>query len=149
MKIFKIPLVALVLLGAMTCAMAEIKVEKAWVRATVPKQQSTGAFMKITSTQAVKLLSVTTVVAKTNEIHEMKMQGDIMKMRAHPDGLDIPANTTLELKSSGYHVMMMELEATIKAGDTIPIKLEFVNPNGKKEIVTVNAKTSFKNPYAP
>lgn len=149
MKILKTLLTALVLLGTLTCALAQIKVEKAWVRATVPMQQATGAFMKITSAQAVRLLAVTTQVAKTNEIHEMKMEGDIMKMRAHLNGLDIPANTTVELKSSGYHLMMMELETTIKAGDIVPLKLEFINGNGKKEIVTVNAKAAFKNPYTP
>ena len=102
-------LVCLVLVVEATTAWAQIKVENAWVRATVPKQQATGAFMKITSVEAVKLMAVNTTVAKTNEIHEMKMEGDVMKMRAHPNGLDIPANTTVELKSGGYHLMMMEL----------------------------------------
>ena len=142
-------LVCLVLVVEATTVWAQIKVENAWVRATVPKQQATGAFMKITSVEAIKLMAVTTVVAKTNEIHEMKMEGDVMKMRAHPNGLDIPANTTVELKSGGYHLMMMELEQTIKAGDTVPLQLQFINAKGNKQVVTVNAKVSFKDPYKP
>ena len=136
----------LALLG--TAASAQIKVENAWVRATVAQQQATGAFMKITSSYAVKLMSVTTAVAKTNEIHEMKLEGDVMKMRAHPNGLDIPANSSLELKSGGYHVMMMELQKSIKAGDVVPMQLEFMDAKGKRQIVTVNAKAGFKSPYA-
>ncbi len=149
MKTLRISLVCLALVAGATAALAQIKVENAWVRATVPKQQATGAFMKITSVEAVKLMAVTTVVAKTNEIHEMKMEGDVMKMRAHLNGLDIPANTTVELKSGGYHLMMMELEQTIKAGDTVPLQLQFINAKGDKQVVTVNAKASFKDPYKP
>ncbi|BDT66706.1 hypothetical protein os1_08700 [Comamonadaceae bacterium OS-1] len=105
--------------------------------------------MKITSSEAVKLVAISTAVARTNEIHEMKMEGDVMKMRAHPNGLDILANTPLELKSGGYHLMMMELEKTIKAGDTVPLQLQFTDAKGKKQSVSVNAKAEFKNPYAP
>ena len=148
MKTLRISLLCLGLIFE-TTACAQIKVENAWVRATVPKQQATGAFMKITSVEAVKLVAVTTVLAKTNEIHEMKMEGDVMKMRAHLNGLDIPANTTVELKSGGYHVMMMELEQTIKAGDTVPLQLQFINAKGNKQVLTVNAKASFKDPYKP
>jgi copper(I)-binding protein len=148
MKTLRISLLCLGLIFE-TTAWAQIKVENAWVRAIVPKQQATGAFMKITSVEAVKLVAVTTVLAKTNEIHEMKMEGDVMKMRAHLNGLDIPANTTVELKSGGYHVMMMELEQTIKAGDTVTLQLQFINAKGNKQVVTVNAKASFKDPYKP
>ena len=148
MKTLRISLLCLGLIFE-TTAWAQIKVENAWVRAIVPKQQATGAFMKITSVEAVKLVAVTTVLAKTNEIHEMKMEGDVMKMRAHLNGLDIPANTTVELKSGGYHVMMMELEQTIKAGDTVTLQLQFINAKGNKQVLTVNAKASFKDPYKP
>ena len=148
MKTLRISLLCLGLIFE-TTAWAQIKVENAWVRAIVPKQQATGAFMKITSVEAVKLVAVTMVLAKTNEIHEMKMEGDVMKMRAHLNGLDIPANTTVELKSGGYHVMMMELEQTIKAGDTVPLQLQFINAKGNKQVLTVNAKASFKDPYKP
>lgn len=149
MKTLRISLICIALVGFATTVSAQIKVENAWVRATVPKQQATGAYMKITSVEAVKLMAVTTAVAKTNEIHEMKLEGDVMKMRAHPNGLEIPANTTVELKSGGYHVMMMELDKAIKAGDVVLLQLEFMDAKGKKQIVSVNAKANFKNPYTP
>lgn len=142
-------LAALALWGICTATWAQIKVENAWVRATVPQQQATGAFMKLTSSETVKLVAITTTIAKTNEIHEMKMEGNVMKMRAHPNGLDIPANTPVELKSGGYHLMIMELEKTIKAGDTVPLQLEFTNAKGIKQVLTVSAKAAFKDPYKP
>ena len=142
-------LAALALWCICTATWAQIKVENAWVRATVPQQQATGAFMKLTSSETVKLVAITTTIAKTNEIHEMKMEGNVMKMRAHPNGLDIPANTPVELKSGGYHLMIMELEKTIKAGDTVPLQLEFTNAKGIKQVLTVSAKAAFKDPYKP
>lgn len=130
-----------------TLASAQIKVENAWVRATVPGQQATGAFMKITSAEPVKLMSVATPAASINEIHEMKMEGGVMKMRAHLGGLEIPANATVELKSGGYHVMMMDLTQTIKSGQTVPLELLFADAKGLKRTVSVSARTSFKDPY--
>jgi periplasmic copper chaperone A len=126
---------------------AQVKIENAWVRATVPQQQATGAFMKITATEAVTLVAVTTPLALTNELHEMKLVDNVMKMRAHLNGIVIPAQTTLELKSSGHHIMMMELEATIKAGTLVPLTLEFKDAKGQKKIIVINAKAAFKNPY--
>lgn len=149
MRALKISMVTLALAGLIAAASAQIKVENAWVRATVPQQQATGAFMKITSPETVKLMSVTTALAKINEIHEMKMVGEVMKMRAHPNGLEIRANTTMELKPGGYHIMMMELEQTIKAGSVVPLRLEFMDVKGKTQILMVNAQAAFKSPYSP
>jgi periplasmic copper chaperone A len=147
MKNLRLFILAAALFAAAASASAQIRVEQAWVRATVAGQQSTGAFMKITSAQPVKLVAVTTPVAATNEIHEMKMDGNVMKMRAHPDGIDIPAGKTVELKSGGYHLMMMELDQPIKAGGTVPLRLQFTDARGGKQELTVNAKVSFKDPY--
>lgn len=105
--------------------------------------------MKITSGQAVKLIAVTTPAANINEIHEMKMEGGVMKMRAYLAGLDIPANKTVELKADGYHVMMMDLQRPVKAGETIAMQLQFADAKGNRQLIAVSAKVSFKNPYLP
>ena len=147
MKLLRFRWFALALLAVATVASAQIKVENAWVRATVPGQQATGAFMKITSTEPVKLISVATPAANINEIHEMKMEAGVMKMRAHLGGLDIPARKVVELKSGGHHVMMMDLTQTIKPGQTVPLELQFADAKGLKRTVLVNAKTSFADPY--
>ena len=73
---------------------AAVKVDGAWARATVQGQQGTGAFMNITAAQGTRLVGVSTPVAGVAEVHEMKMDGDVMKMRAVP-ALELPAGKTV------------------------------------------------------
>ncbi len=93
------------------------RVEGAWVRSAVPGQHATGAFMKITAPRPMQLVGVATPVAGVAEVHEMKMEGDVMKMRAVP-ALDLPAGRAVELKPGGYHLMLMELKQPLEAGST-------------------------------
>tara|TARA_R110001599_G_scaffold76493_1_gene209243 strand:+ start:421 stop:822 length:402 start_codon:yes stop_codon:yes gene_type:complete len=130
-----------------TLASAHIKVTSAWVRVTVPGQQATGAFMKITSTEAVKLSSVSSSAAGFSQIHEMKMDEGVMKMRALPSGLDIPADKAVELSSGGVHVMLMDLKQTISAGQSVPLDLRFTNAKGHLAAVSVVAKAGFTSPH--
>eukprot|EP01034_Spumella_vulgaris_P004341 gene4341-5532_t len=78
----------------------EDKVEGAWARATVQGQKGTGAFMKLTAPEGAKLVGASSPAAGVTEVHEMKMEGDVMKMRAVPV-LDLPAGKTVELKPGG------------------------------------------------
>ena len=109
---------------ALAQAPAPVKVESAWVRGTVAQQTSTGAFMRLTAEQQLRLVSASSPVAGVVEIHEMAMEKDVMRMRAVP-GLDLPAGKAVELKPGGYHVMLLDLKQTIKAGDTVPLTLVF------------------------
>ena len=89
--VFQIPsLVLAAALSNIAWGQAAVKVEGGWARATVQGQQATGAFMKLTAPQATRLVSVSTPVAGVAEIHEMKMDGGVMKMRAVPS-LALPA----------------------------------------------------------
>ena len=85
-----------------------IKVEGAWARASVQGQKATGAFMRLTAKDGARLVRIESPVAGVSDVHEMKMEGDVMKMRALP-ALDLPAGKTVELKPGGYHVMLMDL----------------------------------------
>lgn len=134
-------------IGIASSALSQVKVDAAWVRTTSLTQQSTGAYMKITSTEAVKLVGVSTPLTKIAEVHEMKMDGDIMRMRALTDGLAIPANKLVELKPNAYHVMMQDLKQPIVTGASIPLQLHFLTAANKKVTVSINAKASFKDPY--
>jgi copper(I)-binding protein len=134
-------------LGLASSALSQVKVDAAWVRTTSLTQQSTGAYMKITSTEAVKLVGVSTPLTKIAEVHEMKMDGDIMRMRALTDGLAIPANKLVELKPNAYHVMMQDLKQPIVTGASTPLQLHFLTAANKKITVSINAKASFKDPY--
>ena len=104
-------------------AHAQLAVKDPWVRATVPSQKATGAFMQLTATENSRLVEAQSPVAGVVEIHEMTMEKDVMKMRALPNGIDLPAGKGVELKPGGYHVMLMDLKRQMKEGDTVPMTL--------------------------
>jgi copper(I)-binding protein len=121
-------------LALLACAaQAQTTVKEAWVRGTVAQQKATGAFAQITSAQGGRLVSVASPVAGVAEIHEMAMEGTTMKMRALPNGLELPAGKTVELKPGGYHVMLMDLKQPLKAGDTVPLTLVVEGADKKRE----------------
>ena len=119
-------------------AVAQTTVKDPWVRGTVPQQQATGAFMQITSAQGGKLVSASSPVAGVVEIHEMAMDGNVMKMRAIP-GLELPAGKAVDLKPGGYHVMLMSLKQPLKDGETVPLTLVVEGKDGKQEKLEVKA----------
>lgn len=76
---------------------------------------------------ADRLLSASTPVAASVEIHHMHMDGDIMRMRAVP-ALDLPAKSEVRLRHStrnGYHLMLTGLTAPLKDGDRFALTLRF------------------------
>jgi hypothetical protein len=107
-----------------------VEVKNAWVRATVQGQKATGAFMQITAPAASTLVSISTPVAAVAEVHEMKMDGDVMRRRPLTKGLELPAGTTVQLQPGGYHLMLMELKLPLQKDTTIPITLTLQNSKG-------------------
>ena len=105
------------------------KVEGAWVRATVTGQKSTGAFMRITARSATRLVGVSSPVAGVAEVHEMKMNGNVMTMRELP-ALDLPAGKAVDFKSGGYHIMLMDLNQPLLPGSTVPLTLKLRDAGG-------------------
>ena len=136
MKRFAFTLAALVFAAA---AHAQVAVKDAWVRATVPQQKATGAFMQLTATKDARLVSAASPVAGVVEIHEMAMVDNIMKMRALQSGLELPAGKAVDLKPGGYHVMLMDLKGPVKEGDIVPVTLVVEGKDGKKEILEIKA----------
>lgn len=123
---------------ASPAAHAQVTVDKPWVRTTVAQQTVTGAFMTITSAQGGKLVSASSPIAASVEVHEMKMVGDVMKMRP-VDALPLPAGRPVELKAGAYHMMLMGLKAPVKSGDVVPITLVVEDAAGKRQTVDVKA----------
>lgn len=108
------------------------------MRATVAQQQATGAFMQLQSATPTRLVAVTTPLTPIAEVHEMAMHGDVMRMR-QIQGLELPAGKAVELKPGGYHVMLMNLQAPVSAGQTVPLTLTFESPDGKRETIQIQA----------
>ena len=127
-----------ILFAAVPPAAAQVAVSDAWVRGTVAGQRATGAFMQLKSPADTTLVGASSSVAKIVEVHEMKMDGGMMKMGA-VGRLPVPAGKTVELKPGGYHVMLMDLAQPLKEGDSVPITLVFEDKAGKKQSVEVKA----------
>lgn len=129
-------------------AWAQVTVSDPWVRATVPQQKATGAFMQITAAKGGKLVGATSPAAGVVEIHEMALEGNVMRMRAIP-GLALPAGKAVELKPGGYHIMLMDLKAPVPAGEPVRITLSVEGPDGKRETIDVQAPARAMGPQAP
>lgn len=123
-----------------TAALAQtVDIQNAWVRATVQGQKASGAFMKLTARSGTRLVGVSTPVAGVAEVHEMKMEGDVMKMRALTEGLELPAGKAVELKPGGYHLMLMDLKVALQKDTTIPLTLVFKDAKGVQSQVEIKA----------
>ena len=137
----KITLSSLLLALAATAggAHAQTTVTEAWIRGTVPQQKATGLFAQITSAQGGRLVSASSPAAGVVEIHEMSMDGNVMKMRALPNGLDLPAGKPVALKPGGYHLMLLDLKQPLKTGDTVAVTLVIAGADKKRETVEIKA----------
>ena len=137
MNVFKLTAIIVASLPALA-AQAQTTVKDPWVRGTVASQKASGAFMHITSAGGGKLVGASSPVAGVVEVHEMAMEGNVMKMRAVP-ALELPAGKTVELKPGGYHVMLMDLKQQLKPGEAVALTLTIENKDGKRESVEVKA----------
>jgi len=143
-----IAITAILALACGTLSAQTVEVKDAWVRTTVPGQRATGAFMKITAKEGSKLVSATSPAAGVAEVHEMKMEGDVMKMRAVQGGLDLPAGKTVELKPGGFHIMLMDLNAALPKDSTVPLTLVFKDAKGVESKVDLKVPVSTLAPGA-
>jgi periplasmic copper chaperone A len=104
-----------------------INISAAFSRATLPNAPVGGGFLVIENTGDTddRLVSATSAAAPDVQIHEMGMDGDVMRMRQLPDGLPIPAGETVTLAPGGYHLMFMQITQPFVEGETVPVTLTF------------------------
>lgn len=126
---------------------AALKVEDAWVRATVPNQHATGVFMRLTSPDAGRLVAVESDAAKHVEVHEMAMQDNVMKMR-EVRAIDLPAGQAVDLKPGGYHVMLIDLARQITPGEHVQLTLIVEDAKQQQHRVPVTAEARALNAKA-
>ena len=130
---------ALAALLAAAPAWAQVEANSAWVRGTVGGQRTTAAYVDLASGQPATLVGAETTVAATAEVHEMRMDGNVMRMRAVPR-LELPAGKTVELKPGGFHIMLIDLKRPLKQGDVVALKLKIQGADGKVSSMAVNAQ---------
>lgn len=101
-----------------------IRAEQPWARATAPQQKVGGAYVTLTSPVDDRLMGASSPVGRA-EVHEMTMDGQVMRMREQKDGLALPAGKPVALAPGGYHIMLMDLQKPLVAGQVIAIQLRF------------------------
>jgi copper(I)-binding protein len=131
-------LIASLFAAAALPVVAETTVSEPWVRATVPQQKATGAFMQLKSDVDARLVSVSSPTAGVVEVHEMAVVDNLMTMRRLA-GLELPAGRAVELKPGGYHIMLIGLKRQVKEGEQVPLTLVIERRDGQRETVEVSA----------
>ena len=117
---------------------ANLSVTDAWARATMPGQKVSAAYMQIRADAPARLLSATSPVVPRVEVHEMKMDGGVMRMR-QLQAIELPAGKTVSLEPGGLHIMLMNLPKPIAAGDVIPLTL-VIESGGTQQTLEVKAE---------
>ncbi|WP_427914325.1 copper chaperone PCu(A)C [Ramlibacter sp. MMS24-I3-19] len=131
--------------AALAQAAAPVTVQGAWARATVKGQTSSGAFMTLTASEPVTLVRIATPAAGVAELHEMKMEGDVMRMRAVP-ALQLVPTKPVQLKPGGYHLMLQDLKAPLQAGTAIALTLTFRTARGEERPLVLQVPVSVTAP---
>jgi hypothetical protein len=138
MKIKMLMFAALGALAAQSAWAANVSVTDVWARATMPGQKVSGAYMQIRSDADARLVGASSPAVPRVEVHEMKMDGDVMRMR-EVEAIELPKGKTVSLAPGGFHIMLMNLPRPIAAGDVIPLTL-VIEAGGKRQTVEVRAE---------
>ncbi len=124
---------------AQSAKVGSVQIENAYTRSTVPGQMAAGGFMKIENKGAVdQLTSASSPVAGEVQLHEMAMEGNVMKMRQVKEVV-VPAGGAVELKPGGMHLMFINIKAPLTAGEAVPVKLKFAKAGEVEVKMPVNA----------
>jgi copper(I)-binding protein len=140
--------IAPLLLAAACVAQAQVtpvQVERPWARATVQGQMASGAFMTLTAREPLTLTGAQSPAAGIVEIHQMKMVGDVMKM-SPVESLPLKAGEPLNFAPGGYHFMLMDLKAPLRAGTAIPLTLRFQDAQGAPRTLDVSVPVQLAMP---
>ncbi len=98
----------------------DLSIGHPYARPTAPSQPTGGGYLTLTSKgRADRLLSASTPIAREVQLHSMKMEGDVMRMR-EVDAIEVPADTLVELKPGGFHLMFVGLKEPLKVGQQLP-----------------------------
>jgi len=118
-----------------------LEISNGYTRATLPKAPVGGGYITIVNkgTEGDRLISASSPFAKSTSLHDMKMDGTMMKMAEMPDGIEIPAGGTVTLAPGGLHMMFMGLTQPFVEGQTVPVTLVFEKAGSVEIQLTVGA----------
>jgi len=135
---------ALVIAGAAAAQTADVEVSAAWARATPGKTETASAYLTLKSAAGDRLVALSTPVADKAGVHEMTMEGSVMRMRPVP-ALEVPAGKPVVLKPNGLHIMLSGLHQKIEAGQSFPLTLTFEKA-GEREVSVLVEKAGAMGP---
>jgi periplasmic copper chaperone A len=117
-----------------------LHIDHPFARATPPGARSGGVFFSVENKgdRTDRLLTVSTPVAGTAELHQMEMDAGVMRMRAVA-GLDVKPGDRLVLQPGAYHVMLTDLKRSLQAGERFPLTLQFQNAGSIEVSVVVES----------
>jgi copper(I)-binding protein len=119
----------------------DIQVAGAWARATLPGQDMGMVDLSITSKQAATLIGVSSTVCKSVEMHSMTHENNMMKMR-EVNAITLTAGKRVNLAESGYHLMLVGLKGSLKAGESVPLTLS-IKMSGQR-VVKIKVRAEVK-----
>ena len=134
-------LVTFIFLSACGKKEPHVEISNAWTRATQEEQDVGASYMTLTANTDLTLTEIESSVTEDVEIHSMRMENGIMKMRML-DELPLKANTPVELSPGGFHLMLFDLENPLKAGENVRFTLHFKEKQGKE--LTLNVDSPIK-----
>lgn len=125
-----------------TLALADaVKVENAWLRATLPGQKVAGGFMDLTAGKNMELVGATSPASQSVELHFMRMADGVMEMR-ELKSISLPKGETVHLAPGGFHAMFIGIKAPMKAGDKVPMTLSFDDGKGQRTTQEISLRVS-------
>jgi copper(I)-binding protein len=119
--------------AALACGVAlaqpapTVAVSNVWARATPPSAATAAIYMTLTSPADDRLTGASTPVAGVAHVHEMTMEGTVMRMREIEGGLELPAGKAVSLQPGGYHLMLEHLKGPLQPGESVPVHLTFAH----------------------
>ena len=108
-----------------------LRVSDAWIRATVPGQPVAAAYLTLQATAALRLVSVATPAAASVQIHEMRMDREIMRMR-ELKALELAAGRPVSLSPDGIHLMLLDVKQPLRPGQSVPMTFTLENTAGQR-----------------
>ena len=123
-----------------------LKVVDPWARATVPGQNVGGVYMELVAGENLRLTGVKTAASESAEVHQMKMEKGMMRMRPVPFLL-LPAGKRVKLEPGGYHVMLFDLKNSLVAGQKL--KIELIVEDAKKKVHRIAVEADIRDRVGP
>ncbi len=136
-------------LDVLPAGVAAVDAKQPWMRPAVAGQGATGMFVTLSAPAGARLIGGSTPVAEVVELHTMHMDNNVMRMRALPEGLALPAGQTVSLAPGSHHLMLMRPRQAIAVGSTVPMTLTFRDPDGQTSRMTLQVPVQVTAPEAP